>query len=61
MAVSEVEVLMALSKIKSNAIGEDEISLKFVKIVIDFIIGPLTHIINHCFTSSCFPAVWKKL
>ncbi|XP_054746428.1 uncharacterized protein LOC129250851 [Anastrepha obliqua] len=60
LTVSELDVLKALSKIKSNAVGDDNISLKLVRIVMQYIIGPLTHIINHCLTSSCFPAVWKK-
>ncbi|XP_036340521.1 1-phosphatidylinositol 4,5-bisphosphate phosphodiesterase classes I and II-like [Rhagoletis pomonella] len=33
MAVNEVDVMKTLSKIKSNAIGEDKISLKFVQIL----------------------------
>lgn len=58
--VTEADVLRSLMAIKSNAIGEDGISLRFVKLVLPFILGTLTHIVNHCFTTACFPTEWKK-
>lgn len=58
-AVCEVDVAMCIHKIKSNAIGEDGISIKFIKLIMPFVLSSLTHIINHCFTCSYFPDVWK--
>ncbi|XP_017467485.1 PREDICTED: probable cytochrome P450 313a4 [Rhagoletis zephyria] len=60
VGVSRGDVVRAIWGIKSEAIGDDGISLKFVKLVLPFILGVVTHIINHCFTTSCFPAHWKK-
>ena len=58
-AVTELDVLHSVNKIKSNAVGDDGISIKFFKLILPHVIGPLTHIINHCFTTSCFPESWK--
>lgn len=58
--MSECDVLKAIMAIKSNAVGDDGIYLRFVKIVLPFIISTLTHIINHCFSSGRFPDAWKK-
>jgi len=52
---TEEEILKCLSKIKSNAAGEDKINLKFVKLILPYIIGPLTHIINFSLTTRIFP------
>ncbi|XP_037930440.1 uncharacterized protein LOC119665224, partial [Teleopsis dalmanni] len=57
--VSEEVVFNSVMKIKSNAIGIDKIPLKFLKLTLQSIISPLTHIINHCFASSTFPNTWK--
>lgn len=56
---SETDVLSALMSIRSNAIGEDGLPLKFLKIVLPFIVGSLTHIFNHIITTSTFPKLWK--
>ena len=45
--------------IKSNAVGNDGIHLKFVKIVINFILPILTHIFNHIVTTCTFYSIWK--
>lgn len=57
--VSEADVYRAIMNIRSNAIGEDGLSIRFLKIIIQFVLGPLTHIFNHCITSSTFPKQWK--
>jgi len=46
-------------KIKSNAAGHDELPIKFIKLILPYIISPLTHLLNHCFTTSSFPQSWK--
>uniref|UniRef100_W8B6W6 Putative RNA-directed DNA polymerase from transposon X-element n=3 Tax=Ceratitis capitata TaxID=7213 RepID=W8B6W6_CERCA len=58
-AVSEYDVAMSIFKISSNAIGHDGLPIKFIKIILPCILGTLTHIINHCITTSCFPEQWK--
>lgn len=58
-AVNEVDVQKAIMKIRSNAVGEDGVSIKFLKMILPFVIGPLTHIYNHCITTSEFPSLWK--
>ena len=57
--VCELDVIRCVCRIKSNATGDDGISIKFVKILLPYIVRPLTHIINHCFTTSTFPEAWK--
>ncbi|XP_037930200.1 uncharacterized protein LOC119664926, partial [Teleopsis dalmanni] len=58
--VSEDIVFKNIMSIKSNAVGLDEITLKFIKLILPFIISPLTHIINFCIITSIFPVVWKQ-
>lgn len=57
--VTESDVLESVNGIKSNAIGEDGIPLCFIKLILPYIVGPLTHIINHSIVSSTFPDSWK--
>lgn len=57
--VVELDVGKSISQIKSNAISEDGIPLKFIKLLLPHLIRPLTHIINFCFMSSSFPDLWK--
>lgn len=45
---------------KSNAVGDDFISLKFIKIILPSIVEHLKHIINTIFTTSMFPVSWKR-
>ena len=52
-------MLSCFKNLKSHAVGDDNIQLKFLKIIFPYILSPLTHIINHCFTTSCFPRQWK--
>ena len=42
-----------------RATGVDQIPVKFVKLVSEYIASPLTHIINTCVTYSTFPPTWK--
>jgi len=57
--LTELDVVNGINGIKSNAIGQDGISLKFVKILLPYIVSSLTHIFNHCINSSVFPDKWK--
>ena len=54
------EVKKALSSIRKDcSSGHDNISIRLLQPVLEFIISPLTHIINSCIQNSMFPAVWK--
>lgn len=53
------EVLIAITNIKSNAVGIDEIPVKFIKLLLPYILPYITHIFNSILTSSDFPIVWK--
>lgn len=57
--VTESDVHKAIINIQSNAVGEDGMPIRFIKIVLPYIINPLTHIFNHCLTTSTFPKLWK--
>jgi Reverse transcriptase (RNA-dependent DNA polymerase) len=55
----DLEVFNAMNQIKSNAIGMEEIPIKFVRLILPQILSHITHIFNTILTSSCFPATWK--
>lgn len=57
--LSPEEVSLAIGKIKSSAVGVDDISIRFIRLLEPFLLGPLTHLFNHLITSSSFPALWK--
>lgn len=57
--VSETDVFNAVVSIRSNAVGEDGLPVKFLKIILPFIVSSLTHIFNHIITTSIFPELWK--
>lgn len=57
--VDEDIVLRAVQSIKSNAVGADQIPIKFIKLLIPVILPILTHVLNFALTSSCFPSSWK--
>lgn len=58
--VSQEAVHKAIISIRSNAIGDDEISPKFLKIILPHILMYITYIFNSIFTYSIFPCAWKK-
>jgi len=44
---------------KSNAVGVDGVSVRFIKLFLDEIAFVLEHIFNYCLQSSVFPSLWK--
>lgn len=52
--IHSIDILHAINKIKSNAIGNDGVSIKFLKLIIEYVIDPLTFIVNNSFGSNCF-------
>ncbi|KAL1452280.1 hypothetical protein WDU94_006566 [Cyamophila willieti] len=57
--VSSKDVLDVISSIKSNAIGDDGISIKFIKVISCSVVPVLTHIYNASLNSGVFPDKWK--
>lgn len=57
--LSEHEIIMAIHSIKSNAVGFDDIPLKFIKLILPHITTPLTYIFNLIISTSKFPRAWK--
>jgi Reverse transcriptase (RNA-dependent DNA polymerase) len=58
--VSFFVVKQAFRSIKSNAVGLDDIPLKFVKLFLPLILSPLTHIFNESIRNKSFPLDWKR-
>lgn len=59
--VSQIDVLSAFNKIKSNAVGYDGIPLKFLKLVINDISDKLVFIFNFCIKNGVYPAEWNTV
>lgn len=53
------EVLSAFMHVKSNAVGFDEIPLKFLRILLPQFLCHFVHLFNTIFTTSKFPLAWK--
>lgn len=58
--VTEAQVSEALKGIKSNAVGTDQVVLKFVNLFSSHVIASLTHIFNFSLSKNIFPAFWKE-
>lgn len=58
--VSGVDVVEAFSQVKSGAVGMDGIHLRFIKLLLNFLLPYITHIFNFCLTTSTFPEHWKN-
>lgn len=58
-AVNESAVKLAVLRIKSNSVGDDGIPLKFIKLILEYILPILCHLINSCLDESRFPSQWK--
>ncbi|XP_075158098.1 uncharacterized protein LOC142231372 [Haematobia irritans] len=50
----------SICRINSNAVGCDEIPLKFIKIIFSAIGRYLVHIFNTILTTSTFPRIWTR-
>lgn len=58
-SVREIEVLKAITSVKSKATGIDRIPMKFINIILPLISSGITHISNFCIEKNCFPDPWK--
>lgn len=57
--IDEAELLNAVSRIKSNSVGPDGVSLRFLKMIYSAISQHLLHVVNVILTTSKFPDIWK--
>ena len=58
--ITHGEVLHEISRLRSDcSTGYDQIPVRYVKLVKDYVAGPLMHIINICIDTSSFPQIWK--
>jgi hypothetical protein len=57
--VTPEKIVDAVISFKSNAVGVDLISVKFVKICLPLILPVLEHVFNFSLQNSCFPELWK--
>jgi exonuclease III len=58
--VTYKEVMTAIRSLRlDSSTGPDNIPAKYVKNVAEFIVSPITHILNCCIDSSTFPEQWK--
>lgn len=57
--VEQTDVVRAILKIKSKAVGFDGIHPHFIKMILPYILPALTHIFNTIITTSIFPVSWK--
>lgn len=58
--ISETEIVNAIFKVKSNAVGLDLLPLKFLKSICPLIVKPIMHIFNTITETCQFPLAWKK-
>lgn len=58
--IQDFEIINAAFAIKSNAMGIDEIPIKFIRILLPFALPVLSHLFNSIIYSSVFPSCWKK-
>ena len=58
--MDEDGLLKIISTITSNAVGEDGISIKDIKLCLPFCKNPLINIVNTCIIDNQYPTIWKK-
>lgn len=59
-AVTESDVLRAVLRLTSNAVGADNIPIKFIKDSLSVTLPVITSIFNKSLSLSVFPAAWKN-
>ena len=58
--VTQAEVLREIKALRADfSTRPDQIPVKFIKPVAEFLAGPLAYIINSCIRKSYFPEAWK--
>lgn len=57
--VNDHDVVLVIKSIQSNAVEIDNISLKFVRLFVPYIVSRITSILNLIIISSIHPSAWK--
>lgn len=57
--LTHADIMAAIGQIKSTAVGADNVSIKFLKMIIKFFIDPILHIFNYSLEKSVFPHLWN--
>jgi hypothetical protein len=58
--VGQFGILDALKSISSDTLGFDGVFLKFLNLIAECVIDPLTRLVNYSLSTSCFSKHWKK-
>lgn len=56
---NELEISSAILSISSNAVGMDGVPLKFIKLILPFVITPISYLFNLFISTTKFPRAWK--
>lgn len=59
--INKNEFFEAFNKIKSNAIGDDDIPLKFLKLIINDTFDSIISIFNFCIKEHVYPRCWNSI
>jgi len=60
ICINQSDVLANILQIKSNAVGLDNMSPKFDKLLLPLMVPQVTYIFNTTFTTSSIPTIWKN-
>jgi hypothetical protein len=60
-AVHVVDVLYAMNGIKSKAVGDNGISIEFLKMIFEFVAGPITHLVDLSIGQRKFSNSWSGI
>ncbi|XP_059223232.1 uncharacterized protein LOC131997010 [Stomoxys calcitrans] len=58
--VNSTDVMKSITSIKSNAVGTDDVSPIFIKLLMPQLLPYITYLINSIITKSTFPQKWKQ-
>jgi hypothetical protein len=59
--ITENDIIIACSRIKSTATGVDDVPINFIKMLIPTFIPHLAYIFNNCLPQSYLANIWKQL
>lgn len=57
--IQDYDVINSIYEVTSNAVGLDELPMKFIKLVLPILIDPLTYMFNCIIVTSKYPQAWK--
>jgi len=60
ICIIQSDVLASTLHVKSDAVGLDNMSPKFVKLLLPLMLPHVTYIFNTAITTSSFPTIWKN-